>query len=109
MSKQTRPYFRDVYDNAIRINEMVDNKRELLNTALEANFPLLSISQNGVSKRFAGWAAIIAVPTMVAGFYGMNFKFMPELNWHYAYFVVLGGTITVCCLLFYFFRRSGWL
>ena len=109
ISEETRPYFRDVYDHAIRINEVVDNTRELLNTALEANFSLISISQSDVSKKFAGWAAIIAIPTMVAGFYGMNFKFMPELNWHYGYPFVVGCTILACILLYYFFRRSGWL
>jgi magnesium transporter len=109
ISEETRPYFRDVYDHAIRINEVVDNTRELLNTALEANFSLISISQSDVSKKFAGWAAIIAVPTMVAGFYGMNFKFMPELSWHYAYPVVVCFTVIACFLLYYFFRRSGWL
>lgn len=109
ISSETQPYFRDIYDHAIRINEMVDNTRELLNTALEANFSLISISQNDTSKKFAGWAAIIAVPTMIAGFYGMNFKFMPELDWHYGYFFVIGLTVLGCSLLYYFFRRSGWL
>lgn len=109
ISDETRPYFRDVYDHALRINEVVDNTRELLNTALEANFSLISISQSDVSKKFAGWAAIIAVPTMVAGFYGMNFKFMPELDWHYGYPVVVTFTVAACFLLYYFFRRSGWL
>lgn len=105
----TRPYFRDVYDHAIRINEMVDNSRELLTTALEANFSLISISHNEVSKKFAGWAAIIAVPTMVAGIYGMNFKFMPELNLPWAYPLILGLTISICVTLFFVFKRSKWL
>lgn len=109
IAEDTRPYFRDVYDHVVRINEMVENTRELLNTALEANFSLISISQSDVSKKFAGWAAIIAVPTMVAGFYGMNFKFMPELQWHWGYPVVVFCTISACLLLFYFFKRSGWL
>lgn len=109
ISQETQPYFRDVYDHVIRINEMVENTRELLNTALEANFSLISISQSDVSKKFAGWAAIIAVPTMVAGFYGMNFKFMPELEWHYGYYYVIAATVFVCLTLYYFFRRSGWL
>lgn len=109
ISEETRPYFRDVYDHAIRINEVVDNTRELLNTALEANFSLISISQSDVSKKFAGWAAIIAVPTMVAGFYGMNFKFMPELDWRYGYPSVVVFTISACVIVYYFFRRSGWL
>ena len=89
ISSETQPYFRDVYDHVVRINEMVDNTRELLNTALEANFSLITISQSDVSKKFAGWAAIIAVPTMVAGFYGMNFKFIPETNWHFGFYAVL--------------------
>ena len=78
ISQETQPYFRDIYDHVLRLNEMIDNTRELLNTALEANFSLISISQSDVSKKFAGWAAIIAVPTMVAGFYGMNFQFIPQ-------------------------------
>jgi magnesium transporter len=109
ISPETRPYFRDVYDHVVRINEMVDNTRELLNSAMEANFSLISIAQSDVSKKFAGWAAIIAVPTMIAGFYGMNFKFMPELSWHYGYYFVIGITISICITLYFFFRRSGWL
>jgi magnesium transporter len=109
ISQDTHPYFRDVYDHVVRINEMVDNTRELLNTALEANFSLLSISQNDVSKRFAGWAAIIALPTMVAGFYGMNFKFIPQYESPDGFYWVIGGTAFACCLMFYFFKRSGWL
>ena len=109
ISEETRPYFRDVYDHVVRINEMVENTRELLNTALEANFSLISISQNDVSKKFAGWAAIIAVPTMVAGFYGMNFRSMPEVDWEYGFYSVIVLTIAACILLYYFFKRSGWL
>jgi magnesium transporter len=106
--KDTQPYFRDVYDHAIRINEMVDNLRELLTTALEANFSLISISQNEVMKRFAGWAAIIAVPTMVAGIYGMNFKFMPELDSPYGYPFVWLIIIGACGGLYWYFHRAGW-
>jgi magnesium transporter len=109
ISEDTRPYFRDVYDHVIRINEMVENTRELLNTALEANFSLISISQSDVSKKFAGWAAIIAVPTMVAGFYGMNFKFLPQSETHFGFYAVILGTIIACFLLYYLFRRSKWL
>ena len=109
ISADTQLYFRDIYDHVIRINEMVDNTRELLNTALEANFSLISISQNDTSKKFAGWAAIFAVPTMVAGFWGMNFRFLPETEWQYGFYAVIIGTITVCILLYVLFRRSGWL
>jgi magnesium transporter len=105
----TRPYFRDVYDHALRINEMLDNTRDLVTAALEANFSLTSISQSEVSKKFAGWAAIIGVPTMIAGIYGMNFEAMPELHWTYAYPVVLIVTFSLCVVLYIFFRRSGWL
>ncbi len=104
-----QPYFRDIYDHAIRINEMVDTTRELLTTALEANFSLISLSHNEVSKKFAGWAAILAVPTMIAGFYGMNFKYMPELDWRYGYLTVLILTVGLSTLLYRLFRRSGWL
>ena len=88
---------------------MVDHTRELLNTALEANFLLISISQSEVSKKFTAWAVIIAVPTMVAGYYGMNFKFMPELEWQYGYPAVVILTVFLCFTTFYLFRRSGWL
>jgi magnesium transporter len=114
--EDTRPYFRDVYDHAIRLNEMVDTLRELLTTALEANFALIAItqnevmhSQNEVTKRFAGWAAIIAVPTMIAGIYGMNFEVMPELHWAYAYPVALVVAFGTSAVLFVHFKRSGWL
>lgn len=109
VAEDTRPYFRDIYDHAMRINEMVDNSLELLNTALDANFSLISISQSDVSKKFAGWAAIIAVPTMVAGIYGMNFTIMPELHWQYGYPVVLASTVVLCIVLYLLFRKSGWL
>jgi magnesium transporter len=62
-----------------------------------------------VSKKFAGWAAIIGVPTMVAGIYGMNFSFIPELNWHYGYPVVVFVTALLCVFLYQRFKRSGWL
>ncbi|MDO8479024.1 MAG: magnesium/cobalt transporter CorA [Candidatus Rokubacteria bacterium] len=107
--EDTRPYFRDVYDHAIRINEHVDTLRELLTGALEAHLSLTAVSQNDAMKKLAGWAAIIGVPTMVAGVYGMNFKFMPELEWRYGYPAVMAGLTVVCVYLYYRFKRSGWL
>jgi len=107
--EETRPYFRDVYDHVCRINEMVDTLRELLNSAAEANFSLVSISQNEVMKRLGGWAAIIAVPTMIAGIYGMNFKDMPELSWSFGYPLILALSIGCSSYLYYLFKRSGWL
>lgn len=107
--EDTQPYFRDIYDHVIQINELVDNLREMLATALDANFSLISIAQNEVMKRFAGWAAIIALPTMIAGIYGMNFEFMPELNLSFGYPLVLGLIISASCFLYFQFKRSGWL
>ena len=107
--EDTRLYFRDVYDHVIRINETVDNLRELLTTALEANLSLISVGQNEVTKKLAAWAAILAVPTMIAGVYGMNFEFMPELHWAYGYPLVMAGMVGLCGLLYWRFKRAGWL
>jgi magnesium transporter len=107
--EDTRPYFRDVYDHAVRINDSVDALRELLTTALEANLSLISVSQNEDMKRLAGWAAIIAVPTMIAGIYGMNFAEMPELHWRWGYPVVMAAMVGLCAFLYWRFKRSGWL
>lgn len=107
--EDTRPYFRDVYDHAIRINDLVDTLRELLSTALEANLSLRSVAQNESMKRLAGWAAIIAVPTMIAGIYGMNFRFMPELESPWGYPLVLLTIAMLCVFLYTRFKRTGWL
>ena len=104
-----RPYFRDVYDHAIRLSEKVEGLRELLGTALEANLSLTTIAQNEATKRITGWAAIFAIPTMIAGVYGMNFEFMPELRWRWGYPVVMAVTVSLCGILYYRFKRSGWL
>jgi magnesium transporter len=107
--EDARPYFRDVYDHAIRINENVDTMRELLTGALEAHLSLTAVTQNDAMKKLAGWAAIIAVPTMLAGIYGMNFKFMPELEWRFGYPAVMVAMVGACGYLYYRFKRSGWL
>jgi magnesium transporter len=107
--EDTRPYIRDVYDHAIRINEMVDTLRELLTSALEANLSLVSVAQTEHTKKLAAWAAIIAVPTMIAGIYGMNFEMMPELKWIYGYPFVMGIMVVACGYLYVHFKRSGWL
>jgi magnesium transporter len=105
----THPYFRDVYDHVVRINEAIDNARELLTTALEANLSLISVRQNEVMKKLAAWAAILAVPTLGAGVYGMNFEFMPELRWHYGYPAAMAGMAVACALLYWWFKRADWL
>lgn len=107
--EDTRPYFRDVYDHVIRINELVDSQRELATAVLEANLTMASVSQNEDLKRLAGWAAIIGVPTMLAGVWGMNFRHMPELDWPWGYPLALGGMLALCGLLYLRFKRAGWL
>jgi magnesium transporter len=105
----TRVYFRDVYDHVVRLNEAIDAQRELLTTALEAKLSLMSVAQNEHMKRLAAWAAMIAVPTMIAGIYGMNFSNMPELEWAYGYPLSLLSMVLACAALYTGFKRSGWL
>ena len=107
--EDARLYFRDVYDHVIRINETIDNLRELLTTALEANLSLIAVRQNEVMKQLGAWGAIIAVPTLIAGVYGMNFEFMPELHWRWAYPVVGGAMVVACGVLYARFKGAGWL
>jgi magnesium transporter len=106
---QTRPYFRDVYDHTLRTNERIDSERDLLGTALEAHLSLVSVSQNEDTRRLAAWAAIFAVPTAIAGIYGMNFEHMPELEWTFGYPLVLAGIITACVWLYFRFKKAHWL
>src|SRR5918912_1904658 len=109
IDRAMHPYFRDVQDHVIRVTESIDSLRELLTAALEANLLLASVQQNDVTKKLAGWAAILAVPTAIAGIYGMNFEHMPELHWAYGYPAVLGVIAVTCIYLYYRFRRSGWI
>jgi magnesium transporter len=106
---ETRPYFLDVHDHVMRIAGLIDNLQQLSHTALEANLALISVAQNDDTKRLAAWAAILAVPTMIAGLYGMNFKYMPELEWDYGYPVALVGMVSLCVFLYFWFRKVGWL
>ncbi len=109
MDKNMRPYFKDVLDHVVRVNETIDGLREVLSFAFESAHLLESARQGDVSRRFAGWAAILAVPTAIAGIYGMNFENMPELQWHYGYYLVLGLICGTAGTLYWRFRRSGWL
>jgi magnesium transporter len=107
--EEVRPYIRDVYDHSIRINETVDTLRELLTSALEANLSLIAVAQNDSMKQLAAWAAIIAVPTMIAGVYGMNFRHMPELDWWLGYPFAISLMVAVCGGLYWRFKRADWL
>ncbi|MGH3242296.1 MAG: magnesium/cobalt transporter CorA [Spirillospora sp.] len=105
----TREYFRDVLDHLLRVDEQVDAHNELLNSVLTAHLALLGKQQNEDMRKISAWAAIIAVPTAIAGIYGMNFKHMPELNWVFGYPLVIAAMVVICSLLFRRLRRSGWL
>lgn len=105
----TKLYLRDVYDHVIRVNESVDSLRELSNGALEAHLALVSVQQNEIMKKLAAGAAMIGVPTAIAGIYGMNFEQIPELHWGYGYIWALGLMAASCGLLYWRFRRAGWL
>jgi magnesium transporter len=109
VEERVQPYFRDVQDHVLRVIEHIDSLRELLTSALEANLLFATQQQNEVMRRFAGWAAILAVPTAVAGIYGMNFEHMPELHQPLAYPAVLAGIGIACGVLFWRFRRAGWV
>ena len=102
-------YFRDVHDHLLRVVEQVQGFRDLLSSVLDANLTRVSIRQNEDMRKISAWVAIAAVPTMVAGIYGMNFEHMPELTWTAGYPVTLGIMISACLLLYRQFRRSGWL
>ncbi len=103
------PYFRDIRDHAIRINEAIDTMREMLTAAIDVNISLVTVSQNESVKKLAGWAAILALPTLVASIYGMNFEFMPELTWRFGYPAILAVTFAGCVLLYRRLKRVGWL
>ncbi len=102
-------YFRDVRDHLERVVEQVENERELLTSVLTANLTQVGVRQNEDMRRISAWVAIVAVPTMIAGVYGMNFEYMPELRWTFGYPLVVVVMVTICALLYRRFRRSGWL
>jgi len=104
-----QPNFRDVTDHVRRVKEEIDTLREVLAFAFEASLMTGQMSQTGITRKLASWAAILAVPTAIAGIYGMNFKHMPELDWEYGYFVVVGAIVVVCITLFTRFRKNRWI
>jgi magnesium transporter len=106
---KARPYFRDVYDHAHRTVYRVQWLSDTLTSLVEVAHLLEQSRQGAITRQLAAWAAILAVPTAIAGIYGMNFRFMPELTWHYGYFIVLAAIAAICLLLFWRFRRIGWL
>ena len=105
----TQEYFRDVYDHLARINGTIESIREMLTTAIQVNLALIGISDNEVTKRLAAYGALITVPTLIAGIYGMNFKDMPELSWPIGYPLAVFSMFAVDALLFLRFKRVNWI
>ena len=106
---RTQEYYRDVYDHLRRIDQSIDSLRETVNTATSVNLSLISLQENETTKRLAAYAALVAVPTLIAGLYGMNFEQMPELRWGFGYPVTVGVMVAIDVYLFFRFRRAGWL
>jgi magnesium transporter len=106
---EVRPYFQDVLDHVRRVESMVDNLQEGLTSVFELSNLLEQQRQNAITRQLAAWAAILAVPTAIAGIYGMNFEHMPELKTHYGYFVVLAVMALLCTGLYVRFKRARWL
>jgi magnesium transporter len=108
-SKEVRLLLRDVADHLLRVIDHVESYDRLLTDILNAHLAQISVQQNSDMRRISAWVAIAAVPTMIAGVYGMNFDNMPELHWRYGYFAVLLLMAGICLGLYRAFRRSGWL
>lgn len=104
-----KPYFRDVNDHLLRSIDAVNGLNEMLSVAMDTYMAMVTMGQNDVVRKLAAWAGIAAVPTAVAGIYGMNFEFMPELQWRYGYFLVIGVVFLICAYLYSKFRKAGWL
>lgn len=106
---EIQAYFRDVSDHLLRATEQIAAFDELLNSILQAHLAQVSVAQNEDMRKITAWAAVIAVPTMVCGVYGMNFDHMPELHWRFGYGLVIGVISVACLVLYRGFRRNGWL
>jgi magnesium transporter len=102
-------YFRDVSDHLLRLGQSIDNLRDMVATAISVNLSLITLQENEVTKRLAAYAALVAVPTMVAGVYGMNFANMPELRWDYGYPSAIGVMLLIDLYLVYRFRKAKWM
>ena len=102
-------YFRDVYDHLVRINQSIDAARETVNTAIQVALAMVATGQGEITRRLAAYAALIAVPTMIAGIYGMNFRHMPEISWELGYPVAIGVMVALDIYLFTRFRKAGWI
>jgi magnesium transporter len=102
-------YFRDVSDHLQRLNQTIESIRETVATAISVNLSMITLQENETMKRLAAYAALVAIPTMIAGIYGMNFTFMPELGWKYGYAAAIGIMVALDAYVFYRLRKAKWL
>jgi magnesium transporter len=102
-------YFRDVFDHLLRLKQSIDNLRDMVTTAISVNLSLITLQENEVTKQLAAYAALVAVPTLVAGVYGMNFSNMPELHWSYGYPATLATMAIIDLYLVYRFKKAKWM
>ena len=105
----TQEYFRDVHDHLVRVSQALDGLRDMVGTAMSVNLSMITLAENEVTKRLASYAALVAIPTMIAGIYGMNFKYMPELDIPWMYPAILAIMAAIDYYLYLRFRRAGWL
>jgi magnesium transporter len=109
ISKEVRRYLRDVADHQSEAADHINSYDEMLNSLIQAALARVGMQQNSDMRKISAWAGIIAVPTMIAGIYGMNFEFMPELKWHWSYPIVVAVMATSCLVLYFSFRKVNWL
>jgi len=102
-------YFRDIYDHLVRLNQSIDTAKDTIVTAISVNLSMIALQENETTKKLAGYAALIAVPTLIVGIYGMNFEDMPELRWKFGYPLALALMAAIDFYLFYRFRKANWL
>ena len=105
----SQDYFRDVYDHLTRINAAIESQREMLQTGISVSLTLVSLSDSEVTKRLAAYGALITVPTLIAGVYGMNFQHMPELNWLYGYPMAVTLIVVAAVVPIWYLKRRGWI
>ena len=109
MCLDLQDYFRDISDHLVRLNQSIDSLRDMVTTAISVTLSLITLQENETTKRLAAYGALVAVPTMIAGIYGMNFQYMPEIQWVHGYPVTLAIMALLDAYLFCRFRRAKWL
>lgn len=109
ITDDVRVYLGDVHDHVIRLNESIDTMRETITSAMTTNLSMVTVSQGNTMKRLAGWAALLAVPTLITSWYGMNFEFMPELHFKYGYAMVFCVITAISITLYWTLKKANWL